>query len=48
MDRTAAGLRGRLRGWRAGAGLPRRDVSAAPLLDAPLREALRMRRRRRG
>jgi N-acetylglucosaminyl-diphospho-decaprenol L-rhamnosyltransferase len=47
-DRTAAGLRGRLRGWRDGAGLERREVDRAALLDISLREALRMRRRRRG
>ncbi len=47
-DRTAAGLRGRLRGWRDGAGLGRRDANGAPLLDISAAEALRMRRRRRG
>jgi N-acetylglucosaminyl-diphospho-decaprenol L-rhamnosyltransferase len=47
-DRTAMGLRGRLRGFRAGAGLPRREVGAAPLLDIPARDALALRRRRRG
>jgi GT2 family glycosyltransferase len=47
-DRTAAGLRGRLRGWRDGAGLERRDAGQAPLLDISAAEALRMRRRRRG
>jgi GT2 family glycosyltransferase len=47
-DRTAAGLTGRLRGFRAGAGLPRREVGAAPLLDISAREALTLRRRRRG
>lgn len=48
IDRTAAGLRGRLRGWRDAAGLERRDAGDAPLLDISLREALRRRRRRRG
>lgn len=48
LDRTAGGLRGRVRGWRAAAGLPLREVGGAALLDVPLREALRMRRRRRG
>jgi N-acetylglucosaminyl-diphospho-decaprenol L-rhamnosyltransferase len=48
MDRTAQGLRGRLRGWRDGAGLERRDTSAIELSDASMREALRLRRRRRG
>jgi len=47
-DRTAAGLRGRLRGWRAGGGLPRRDTGAAQLLDLSAREALALRLRRRG
>ncbi len=46
-DRTAAGLRGRLRGWRAGGGLERRDLDGAPLLEVPAREALALRRRRR-
>lgn len=47
-DRTAAGLRARLGGYRDGAGLPRRDVGAAALLDLSAREALALRRRRRG
>jgi N-acetylglucosaminyl-diphospho-decaprenol L-rhamnosyltransferase len=47
-DRTAAGLRGRLRGWRDGGGVARRRIDQAALLDVSLREALRMRRRRRG
>jgi N-acetylglucosaminyl-diphospho-decaprenol L-rhamnosyltransferase len=47
-DRTTAGLRGRLRGWRDGAGLERRQVDESALLDISLREALRLRRRRRG
>jgi N-acetylglucosaminyl-diphospho-decaprenol L-rhamnosyltransferase len=46
-DRTAAGIAGRLRGFRAGAGLPHREVGAAPLLDISAREALALRRRRR-
>jgi N-acetylglucosaminyl-diphospho-decaprenol L-rhamnosyltransferase len=48
MDRTAKGLRGRLRGWREGAGSARLDTGAAPLLDLSAREALALRRRRRG
>ena len=48
MDRTAAGLRGRLRGWREGGGLERRRADGAPLLDLTPGEALRLRRRRRG
>jgi N-acetylglucosaminyl-diphospho-decaprenol L-rhamnosyltransferase len=47
-DHTAAGLRGRLRGYRDGAGLPRRDPGAAALLDLSAREALALRRARRG
>ncbi len=51
MDRTAAGLRGRLRGWRDGGGLARRGLGEAAeeqLLDVSIREALAMRRGRRG
>jgi N-acetylglucosaminyl-diphospho-decaprenol L-rhamnosyltransferase len=47
-DRTAAGLKGRLRGWRDGGGLEQRDPDGAPLLDLSAREALALRRRRRG
>jgi N-acetylglucosaminyl-diphospho-decaprenol L-rhamnosyltransferase len=47
-DRTAKGVGGRLRGWRAGAGLERRRVDEDALLEISLREALRLRRRRRG
>jgi N-acetylglucosaminyl-diphospho-decaprenol L-rhamnosyltransferase len=47
-DHTAAGLTGRLQGFRAGAGLQRREVGAAPLLGIGTREALGLRRRRRG
>jgi N-acetylglucosaminyl-diphospho-decaprenol L-rhamnosyltransferase len=46
-DHTAAGLRGRLRGWRDGGGLERREADRSALLDVSLREALRMRRQRR-
>jgi N-acetylglucosaminyl-diphospho-decaprenol L-rhamnosyltransferase len=46
-DRTAAGLKGRLRGWRDGAGLEQRDAGGAALLDLSAREALALRRRRR-
>jgi GT2 family glycosyltransferase len=47
-DHTAAGIGGRLRGWRDGAGLERREVDGAPLLDISAREAIELRRRRRG
>lgn len=47
-DRTAAGLRGRLRGWRDGAGLERRQPPTEGLLEIGLREALALRRQRRG
>jgi N-acetylglucosaminyl-diphospho-decaprenol L-rhamnosyltransferase len=47
-DRTAAGIGGRWRGWRAAASLERREVDGAPLLDLTAREAVELRRRRRG
>ncbi|MFT3864545.1 MAG: glycosyltransferase family 2 protein [Solirubrobacterales bacterium] len=47
-DHTIAGIRGRLRGYRDGAGLERRDPAGAPLLDITAREAIALRRRRRG
>lgn len=47
-DRTTAGISGRLRGWRDGAGLEPRDAEGAPLLDLSAREALALRRQRRG
>ncbi|HET7120253.1 MAG TPA: glycosyltransferase family 2 protein [Solirubrobacterales bacterium] len=47
-DRTAAGLSGRLRGFRDGGGLERRDPDGAPLLGIGAREALALRRLRRG
>jgi GT2 family glycosyltransferase len=47
-DHTAAGLRGRVRGYRDGAGLELRDVGGAPLLDLTARQAMALRRRRRG
>ena len=47
-DRTTAGLTGRLRGWRDAAGLDPRDATNAPLLPISPREALALRRRRRG
>jgi N-acetylglucosaminyl-diphospho-decaprenol L-rhamnosyltransferase len=48
MDRTSAGLRGRLRGWHDGGGLDGREFDRAPLLDLSAREALALRQRRRG
>ena len=47
-DRTAAGLKGRFRGWRDAADLGHRDVAVAPLVDLSTREALALRRQRRG
>lgn len=47
-DRTVAGFSGRLHGWRDGAVGERRDAEGAPLLDLSVREALALRRRRRG
>jgi hypothetical protein len=47
-DRTTQGIVGRLRGFRDGARLPHREVGAAPLLDLTPREALTLRRARRG
>lgn len=46
-DHTADGIRGRIRGFRAGAGLERRDIAGAPLLDITTSEAIARRRRRR-
>ena len=48
LDRTAAGIGGRLRGWRAGAGLERLQLGEAELLQLSLRQALALRRRRHG
>lgn len=47
-DRTAKGIGGRLRGWQAAGGLEQRDPADAPLLDLSAREALALRRKRRG
>jgi GT2 family glycosyltransferase len=47
FDRTGRGVAGRIEGWRAGAGLERRDAGAAPLLQISAREALALRRLRR-
>jgi hypothetical protein len=47
-DRTAQGLAGRLRGWRDGGGLAERGLDGAPLLGISAREALELRRQRRG
>ena len=48
MDRTAKGIGGRLRGWRDGGGLGRREIDENALLEISPSEALRIRRRRRG
>jgi N-acetylglucosaminyl-diphospho-decaprenol L-rhamnosyltransferase len=48
MDRTVAGARGRLRGWRDGAGPGRRQIDETKLLEITARQALALRRRRRG
>jgi N-acetylglucosaminyl-diphospho-decaprenol L-rhamnosyltransferase len=48
MDRTAKGIGGRLRGWRAAAGLDRRSADDVGLLDISLLQALYLRRWRRG
>jgi GT2 family glycosyltransferase len=45
-SRTAAGLRARVRGYRAGAGLPRRELPAEGLLEISAAAALRHRLRR--
>lgn len=47
LDRTGEGLRGRLRGWREGRGADL-ELDGAPLLDISAREALALRRQRRG
>jgi GT2 family glycosyltransferase len=47
-DHSPRGAMGRWRGWRAGAGLQPRRTDGVPLLDITAREALAMRRRRRG
>ena len=47
-DRSAGGIGGRLRGWRDGGGLATRDLDGIELLDISLRQALDLRRRRRG
>jgi N-acetylglucosaminyl-diphospho-decaprenol L-rhamnosyltransferase len=48
LDRSAAGLRGRLRGWHEAGAVERSGLDGAPLLNLSAREALRLRRRRRG
>jgi GT2 family glycosyltransferase len=48
LDRTGRGVSGRVEGWRAAAGLERRDAGGAPLLEISARDALRRRRGRRG
>jgi N-acetylglucosaminyl-diphospho-decaprenol L-rhamnosyltransferase len=46
-DHTAKGIVGRIKGFRAAAGLTEREVGASPLLDIGPRDALALRRRRR-
>jgi GT2 family glycosyltransferase len=46
LNRTGAGVSGRLRGWRAGAGLETHDIDETKLLDISARQALALRRRR--
>jgi N-acetylglucosaminyl-diphospho-decaprenol L-rhamnosyltransferase len=48
MDRTAKGLGARVRGWRAGGSMETLDLDADTLLDISARQALALRRRRRG
>ncbi len=48
LDRSARGLGGRLRGWRDGGGEAPRPLDRSQLLDLSAREALALRRRRRG
>ncbi len=45
-ERTLRGARGRLRGWRAGRDVPRREPPLDGPLEISLREALALRRRR--
>jgi GT2 family glycosyltransferase len=47
LDRTAQGALGRVRGWRAGGGLPARPLPSEALIESTLRSALRRRLRRR-
>jgi N-acetylglucosaminyl-diphospho-decaprenol L-rhamnosyltransferase len=47
-DHSAAGLSGRLRGFREGGGEPQREVPTSALLDISTRKAIELRRRRRG
>jgi GT2 family glycosyltransferase len=48
LDHTAAGLRGRLRGWREGGGAGPQELPASGLLEISAREALALRKKRRG
>ena len=43
LDRTLKGVGGRVRGWRAGAGLERRPLPADGLLELSVRRSLRLR-----
>lgn len=42
-DRTTAGARGRLKGWREAAGLPRRELAAGAVTPLGMRRALALR-----
>jgi len=48
LDRTAGGIAGRFRGWRAAAGLEPLPLPEVGLLEVPVRESLTRRVRRRG
>ncbi|MFL5900501.1 MAG: glycosyltransferase family 2 protein [Solirubrobacterales bacterium] len=47
LDRTARGAFGRVRGWRAGGGLPARQLPSEALIESSLGSGLRRRLRRR-
>ena len=47
VDRTSAGVRGRIAGWHTAAKLPRRPTPRDGILDVRLRQALEWRSRRR-
>jgi N-acetylglucosaminyl-diphospho-decaprenol L-rhamnosyltransferase len=47
VDRTSAGVRGRIAGWRSAAKLPRRPTPRGGVVDVTLQQALEWRSRRR-